>query len=328
MVTRPVTAEERNRRHMLDVAGLDWPALKEFLVSARQMQRLLDAPARGSDALRGIGVVTLFYEASTRTRISFETAAAALGARVTTMHVASSSVEKGESLADTVRTLGALGSQVIVLRHERAGAPWLAARYFGGSIINAGDGWHAHPTQALLDLYVLSHHLGDSDGSLAGRRIAIVGDLLHSRVARSNLHSLTAAGATVVLAGPASLTTGLAEHAASFSGGPGSAQLVTSIDEALSGADAVMALRIQRERLTGGELSSLEAYRTAWGLTEARLAALAPRALVLHPGPMNEGVEIDPAVADGPRSLVLEQVRAGIPIRMAVLERVVRAGRA
>jgi aspartate carbamoyltransferase catalytic subunit len=328
MVTQAVSVEERSRRHLLDVAGLDWRSLQTLLASAEKMQRLLDSRAGGGDALRGIGVTTLFYEPSTRTRISFEAAATALGARVTTFNVPTSSVGKGESLIDTVRTLEALRSHVIVLRHERAGAPWLAARHFGGSIVNAGDGWHAHPTQALLDLSVLSRHLGDSGGSLAGRRIAIVGDLLHSRVVRSNLHTLTAAGATVLLTGPASLTIGFAEHAASFRGTPGSVQLVGSIDEALHNADAVMALRIQRERLTPGELDSLEAYRAAWGLTEARLAALAPHALVLHPGPMNEGVEIDPDVADGPRSLVLEQVRAGIPMRMAVLAQVVAEARA
>ena len=327
MVTQAAPAEDLSRRHLLDVAGYEWSALQQLLASAAAMQQLLDSPRGGSDALRGVGVTTLFYEPSTRTRISFEAAAAALGARVTSFNVATSSVGKGESLVDTVRTLEALRTQVIVLRHERAGAPWLAARHFGGSIINAGDGWHAHPTQALLDLSVLSRHLGDREGSLTGRRIAIVGDLLHSRVVRSNLHTLTTAGATVMLTGPTSLTAGFAEHAASFRNVPGSVQLVGGIDEALSGADAVMALRIQRERLTPGELDSLEAYRAAWGITSDRLAALAPHALVLHPGPMNEGVEIDPDVADGPRSLVLEQVRAGIPMRMAVLQQVVSEAR-
>ena len=257
MFTQAAPAKERSRRHLLDVADLDWRSLQKLLASAEKMQRLLDSRAGGSDALRGVGVTTLFYEPSTRTRISFETAAAALGARVTTFSVATSSVGKGESLIDTVRTLEALRSQVIVLRHERAGAPWLAARHFGGSIVNAGDGWHAHPTQALLDLSVLSRHLGDRNGSLAGRRIAIVGDLLHSRVVRSNLHTLTTAGATVVLTGPASLTTGFADHAASFRKTSGSVHLVGSIDEALSGADAVMALRIQRERIELARCESL-----------------------------------------------------------------------
>ena len=328
MVTQVVADDGRSSRHLLDVAGLAWPALKELLDAAELAQQQFDSPAGGNGALRGIGVATLFYEPSTRTRISFEAAATALGARVTTVDVGTSSVGKGESLVDTVRTLEALRHQVIVLRHERAGAPWAAARHATGSIVNAGDGWHAHPTQALLDLSVLSRHLGDREGRLAGRRIAIVGDLLHSRVARSNLHTLTVAGATVVLAGPTSLTRGFAEHAASVVGESGRVEMAGSLDEALTGADAVMALRIQRERLTPGELDSLEEYRDTWGLTEARLAARAPHALVLHPGPMNEGVEIDPDVADGPQSLVLEQVRAGVPMRMAVLLRVVKAGRA
>jgi aspartate carbamoyltransferase catalytic subunit len=235
--------------------------------------------------------------------------------------VASSSVGKGESLVDTVKTLRALGSNVIVLRHERAGAPWLAARVFDGSILNAGDGWHAHPTQALLDLSVLLRNIGAKDGTLKGRRVAIIGDLLHSRVVRSNLHTLRAAGSEVRLAGPAALTRGFAE-AAERSGG---VRLCASLAEALEGADAVMALRIQRERLDGGEVSSFEAYREAWGLTEERIAAHATRGcMVLHPGPMNEGVEIDPDVADGPRSLILEQVAEGIPVRMAALWRTLR----
>jgi aspartate carbamoyltransferase catalytic subunit len=165
------------------------------------------------DALTGVNVTTLFYESSTRTRISFESAAKALGANVNSVAVASSSIGKGESLVDTVKTLRALGSNVIVLRHERAGAPWLAARVFDGSLLNAGDGWHAHPTQALLDLSVLVRHIGAKDGTLKGRRVAIIGDLLHSRVARSNLHTLRTAGAQVRLAGPAALTRGFASLA-------------------------------------------------------------------------------------------------------------------
>jgi aspartate carbamoyltransferase catalytic subunit len=235
--------------------------------------------------------------------------------------VASSSVGKGESIVDTVKTLRALGSNVIVLRHERAGAPWLAARVFDGSLLNAGDGWHAHPTQALLDLSVLVRHIGTKDGTLKGRRVAIVGDLLHSRVARSNLHTLRAAGAEVRLAGPAALTRGFALLAEQRDG----ITLCSSLAEALDGADAVMALRVQRERLDGGEVSSFEAYRQEWGLSEERIAAHAARGcVVLHPGPMNEGVEIHPDLADGPRSLILEQVSEGIPIRMAAIWKALR----
>jgi len=222
---------------------------------------------------------------------------------------------------DTVKTLRALGSNVIVLRHERAGAPWLAARVFDGSLLNAGDGWHAHPTQALLDLSVLVRHISAKDGTLKGRRVAIIGDLFHSRVARSNLHTLRAAGAEVRLAGPAALTRGFTSLAEQRGG----ITLCSSLNEALDGADAVMALRIQRERLDGGEVSSFEAYRQEWGLSEERVAAHAARGcVVLHPGPMNEGVEIHPDLADGPRSLILEQVSEGIPIRMAAIWKALR----
>ena len=308
-------------RHLLDVAGCSWSELTAFLGTTEAARAILRSPTGRSDALNGVQVTTLFYEASTRTRISFENAAKALGANVNSVAVASSSVGKGESLVDTVKTLRALGSNVIVLRHERAGAPWLAARVFDGSVLNAGDGWHAHPTQALLDLSVLVRHIGAKDGTLNGRRVAIIGDLLHSRVARSNLHTLRAAGAEVRLAGPAPLTRGFAELAEWSDG----VTLCSSLAEALEGADAVMALRIQHERLEGGEVSSLESYRTAWGLTEARIASTAAReCVVLHPGPMNEGVEIDPDVADGPRSLILEQVAEGIPVRMAALWRTLR----
>jgi len=307
-------------RHLLDVDGCAWPELQRRVALAAAMRTILAQPAGQSQLLAAFPVATLFYEDSTRTRLSFERAAAALGAPLLRFSVAGSSVSKGESLIDTVRTLGALGARVIVLRHQRAGAPWLAARVFDGSILNAGDGWHAHPTQALLDLAVLLRRVASSDGSLAGRRIVIVGDLLHSRVVRSNLHTLVAAGALVRLTGPETLVAGFAEHAATFAGRRGSVTLYSTLDAALEGADAVMALRIQRERLAGSAISSADHYRREWGITESRLAAsAAPGCVVLHPGPMNEGVEIDPDVADGPRSLVLEQVAEGVTTRMATL---------
>lgn len=328
-----VAGAPSDHRHLLDVAGLEWGQLRRMLDVAAQMRAILATPERRSDELRGRIVATLFYEASTRTRLSFEIAARALGADVLSFDVGTSSVGKGESLVDTVRTLRALGIDAVVLRHDRSGAPWLAARAFEGSIINAGDGRHAHPTQALLDLFALTQRIGAADGSLRGRRIAIVGDLLHSRVARSNLHALVAAGAEVRLSGPANLVEGFDLLAAALSREAierdgdrgGSARLVASLDEALDGVDAAMALRIQRERLEGGEVGSLEEYRRHWGLTEERLAAhAAPGALVMHPGPMNEGIEIDADVADGPRSIVLEQVAAGVAIRAAVLARAMR----
>ncbi len=226
-------------RHLLDVAGLDSHDLDLVMRTADEMRRILARPIPKVPALRGLSVTILFYEASTRTRVSFEVAAKNLSADVVNIAAASSSVAKGESLIDTVRTVEALGADVLVMRHGRSGAPDLAARVFGGHVINAGDGWHAHPTQALLDLYTLRDHL--PHGDLRGRKVVIVGDILHSRVARSNVWSLTTAGADVWLCGPATLLRGFEPLAAAL---PASRRLTvtTSIDAALAGADAVMAL--------------------------------------------------------------------------------------
>ena len=273
-------------------------------------------PAARRDTLRGVGVTILFYEASTRTRVSFEVAAKRLGADVVSVTAAASSVTKGESLIDTLRTLEALGARMLVLRHPTSGAPYLAARHFGGSILNGGDGWHGHPTQALLDLYTLRNVL--PGGSLAGRKVAIVGDLLHSRVARSNVWTLTAAGADVWVCGPAPLLHGYPAWAAAGAGGR-RFSATTDIDAALRDADVVMGLRIQKERMAAGLLPSLREYHDRFGLTRRRLEGTRPDVVVMHPGPMNEGVEIDPDVADGPGSVITTQVENGVAIRMAVL---------
>ncbi len=270
-----------------------------------------------SDALRGVGVTNLFYEASTRTRVSFEVAARHLSADVVNVSVTGSSIEKGESLLDTMRTLESLGARVLDIRHAVSGAPYLVAREFAGSVINAGDGRHAHPTQALLDLYTLRRHL--PNGSLRGRKVVILGDVLHSRVARSNLWTLTAAGADVWLCGPATLLRGFEAWAEAGVAGSRRFTVTTDVEAALKDADAVMALRLQQERMAAGLLPSLHEYAARFGLTRARLAKAAPGCLVLHPGPMNEGVEIAPDVAVGRRSLVREQVTNGVAIRMAVL---------
>ena len=272
--------------------------------------------------LRGVGVTTLFYEASTRTRVSFEVAAKLLGADVVNIAAGSSSVAKGESLLDTMRTLEALGARMLVIRHATSGAPYLVARHFGGSVLNAGDGRHAHPTQALLDLYTLWRHFGAGRPGpfLAGRKIVILGDALHSRVARSNLWTLTAAGAEVWVCGPATLLDGFEAWAAAGVGGQRPFRVTTDLVAAVRDADAVMALRLQRERMAAGLLPSLAEYAARFGLTRERLALAAQGAVVLHPGPMNEGLEIAPDVANGPQSLVTEQVSNGIAVRMAVLE--------
>jgi aspartate carbamoyltransferase catalytic subunit len=288
------------------------------------MREVLARPIPKVPALRGRSVTILFYEASTRTRVSFEVAAKNLSADVVNIAAATSSVAKGESLVDTVRTVEALGADILVMRHSVSGAPWLAAETFGGSVVNAGDGWHAHPTQALLDLYTMRQRV--PGGSVAGRKVVILGDILHSRVARSNLWSLTAAGANVWVCGPTTLLRGFERWAAVGAAGR-RFHVTSSVDEALREADVVMALRIQRERMASGLLPSLREYAARFGLTSERLALARPDAIVLHPGPMNEGVEIAPDVAAGPHSVITDQVANGVAIRMALLYLLAAASR-
>jgi aspartate carbamoyltransferase catalytic subunit len=317
-------------RHLLDVDGLSGAELELIMRTTDAMREVLARPIAKVPALRGRQVTILFYEASTRTRVSFEVAAKNLSADVVNIAAASSSVAKGESLVDTVRTVEALGAQMLVVRHPVSGAPYLAAEVFGGSVLNGGDGWHAHPTQALLDLYTMRERLGVANGSerpagatveglLAGRKIVILGDLLHSRVARSNIWTLTAAGADLWLCGPATLLRGFEAWAARSAVAGRRFQVTTSVDEALRGADVVMALRIQRERMAAGLLPSLREYAARYGLSRERLALARPGALVMHPGPMNEGVEIAPDVAAGVQSVITDQVTNGVAVRMAVL---------
>jgi aspartate carbamoyltransferase catalytic subunit len=252
--------------------------------------------------------------------VSFEVAAKNLSAEVVNIAAATSSVTKGESLVDTVRTVEALGAQMLVIRHAVSGAPYLAAETFSGSVLNGGDGWHAHPTQALLDLYTLRSRLpGGPGASLDGRKIVILGDILHSRVARSNIWTLTAAGADLWLCGPSTLLRGFDAWAVRGAADGRRFHVTSSIAEALRDADAVMALRIQKERMAAGLLPSLREYAARYGLTRERLALARPDAVVLHPGPMNEGVEIAPDVAAGTQSLIEEQVRNGVAVRMALL---------
>ena len=293
-------------RHLLDIDGLARDHLERMLDLAVEMRTAL-VERRHRSLLDGLTVGLAFYEASTRTRVSFELAARALGATVVDLSVVGSSVAKGESLVDTLRTLERTGVTVAVMRHSAAGAPYLAARATGLRIVNAGDGMHAHPTQALLDALTLR----DALGSLHGRTVAIVGDLAHSRVARSNLHAFVTLGARVRIAGPPAWVRALAWR-------PG-VTLVPTLDEALDGADAVMTLRVQLERAAGGGVPSVAEYRRRWGLDEERLRRAAPDAPILHPGPTNEGVELTAALANGRRSLIGRQVENGVPVRMAVL---------
>ncbi len=304
-------------RHLLDVDGLSADEIDLVMRTTDAMREVLARPIAKVPALRGRQVTILFYEASTRTRVSFEVAAKNLSADVVNIAAASSSVSKGESLVDTVRTVEALGAQMLVMRHSVSGAPYLAAEIFGGSVLNGGDGWHAHPTQALLDLYTMRERL--PGGSLAGRKVVILGDLLHSRVARSNIWTLTAAGADLWLCGPATLVRGFEAWAGRGAAAGRRFHVTTSVDEALRDADVVMALRIQRERMASGLLPSMREYAARYGLTRERLALAQPGALVMHPGPMNEGVEIAPDVAAGVQSVITEQVTNGVAVRMALL---------
>jgi aspartate carbamoyltransferase catalytic subunit len=310
-------------RHLLDTDIMTWPQIELVLDTARHMAEIVAGTRPRSTALRGVGVTNLFYEASTRTRVSFETAAKYLSADVVNVAVSGSSIEKGESLLDTMRTLEALGAKVLVMRHASSGAPYLVAREFRGGVVNAGDGRHAHPTQALLDLLTLIRNV--PGGSLRGRKIVILGAVLHSRVARSNLWTLTAAGADVWVCGPPTLLRGFEAWAAAGVGGERRFTVTTDVEAAVRDASAVMALRIQKERMAAGLLPSLHEYAARFGLTAERLAMAAGGCLVLHPGPLNEGVEIAPDVASGPQSLVTEQVATGVAIRMAVLSLVASA---
>ena len=350
VVDRPPAAGSWRHRHLLDVDVLSWADTELVLRTTDAMREVLARPIAKVPALRGTNVTILFYEASTRTRVSFEVAAKNLSADVVNIAAASSSVSKGESLIDTVKTVEALGARMLVMRHATSGAPYLAAQHFGGHVLNGGDGWHAHPTQALLDLYTIREALVHGPGAggagvgtagaggavpldgrfLRGRKVVILGDILHSRVARSNIWTLTAAGADLWLCGPATLLRGFEAWARHGAGGPagiGHRFTVTSdVSAALRDADVVMALRIQRERMEGGLLPSLREYGARFGLTNARLGAAKPAAVVMHPGPMNEGVEIAADVASGPHSVITDQVTNGVAVRMALLYLLAGAG--
>lgn len=304
--SNPAEAGRWPHRHLLDVDQLTREELERCLDLAVVM-RERRARREPQDLLHGEVVGLVFCEPSTRTRVSFELAAEALGAQVVELPIDVSSVTKGESLLDTLRTLERTGVTTVILRHSMSGAPYLAARSVAVRIVNAGDGLHAHPTQALLDALTLR----DALGTLEGRRIAIVGDIAHSRVARSNLHSLTALGASVCLAGPPAWVRG-------FEGWPG-VSVAHRIEEALADADAVMTLRVQLERDSGGGVPSLREYTTRWGLDTRRLEHARSDAPVLHPGPTNEGVEISAELAASERSLIGAQVVNGVAMRMAVL---------
>lgn len=304
----PKPAAVWRHRHVLDVDDFSPEEFELVFSTARAMKEVLSRPIKRVPALRGKTVITLFYEASTRTRLSFELAAKNLGADAANISAPASSVVKGESLLDTISTLEALGADIIVMRHPHSGAPETAAKQAKAVIINAGDGWHAHPTQALLDIFTILEH----KEKLAGLKIAIIGDILHSRVARSNIWGMTRLGAKVTLCGPPTL---LPDELAELP----QVSLEHNIERALEGADVAMALRLQKERQQGGLLPSIEEYVKLYQLTEKRLAKANPEALVMHPGPVNEDIEIASAIVRGPRSVITQQVSNGVAVRMALL---------
>jgi aspartate carbamoyltransferase catalytic subunit len=293
-------------RHLLGIELLAASEIQTILDTAEALREILDRPIKKVPALRGKTVVNLFYEASTRTRSSFEIAERVLSADSLSIAAAASSATKGETLLDTARNLEAMNPDMVIVRHASSGAPHLLAKHCRFSVVNAGDGAHEHPTQALLDALTIRQ----KKGRLHGLKVAIVGDILHSRVARSNLWLLSKLGAKAVLAGPPTLVP---------PGLEGLARVTHSIDEAVEGADVIMMLRIQLERMAGGFFPTTREYHKRYGLTEERVRRAKKDVLVMHPGPMNRGVEIASEVADGPYSVILEQVTNGVAVRMAVL---------
>lgn len=295
------------RRHLLGLEGVSAEEITFLLDTAESFKEVSEREIKKVPTLRGRTVVNLFYENSTRTRTSFEIAAKRLSADTINLSASSSSAQKGETLTDTARNLAAMRPDAIIVRHPSAGAPHLLARHVDCPIINGGDGAHEHPTQALLDLLTIRSH----KGQLAGLTVAIVGDLLHSRVARSNLFGLRTMGARVRFVGPPTL---VPPHFAELG-----AELVNDLHEGLRDADVIMMLRIQRERMNGRYFSSLDEYSRLYCLSVEAVAKARKDVIILHPGPMNRGVEISSTVADGPYSVIMDQVTNGVAVRMAAL---------
>ncbi len=301
-------------RHFIDIADHDASELSAVLDLAEQFSTVLSRDVPKVPALRGRTIVLAFFEDSTRTRTSFDLAARRLSADVVNFAAGSSSLKKGESLRDTIETIAAMGIDGLVVRHASSGAAAQIRQWTDASVINAGDGWHQHPTQAMLDSFTIRRRLG----SIEGRHILICGDIQHSRVARSDVAAFTALGARVTLVAPRTLLPPTLE------GWP--VDVASSLDDVIGDVDVAYFLRIQKERMSQALLPSDREYRECYGLTLERAKALRPDALIMHPGPMNRGVEIDPAVADDPRSAVLDQVANGVAVRMAILYSVLGPG--
>ena len=302
-------------RHLLAIDDLTRDDLEEILDVTDAMVEVSGRAIPKVPALRGRTVVSLFYEDSTRTRLSFDSAAKRLSADTMSFGVSSSSVSKGESIRETVETIEAMGMDAIIVRHRSSGVPAQIAGWTEAAVVNAGDGWHQHPTQALLDAYTIRRHLG----SLEGRRIAIVGDIVHSRVARSNVEAFTRLGASVVLVAPSTLLPSTVA--------PWDVEVTDDLDAVLPELDVCYLLRMQRERTTEALVPSLREYTARFGLDARRADRLAPGSIIMHPGPMNRGVEIAGDVAERPGAVVTEQVANGVAVRMAVLFLLLGPGR-
>ncbi len=302
------------KKDLLDIESLSAEEIALLLDTATSFKEIGTRAIKKVPTLRGRTVVNLFYEPSTRTRVSFEIAAKRLSADAVNVSVSGSSVSKGETLLDTVRNLQAMAPDVLVMRHPASGAPYFVARRLEAAVVNAGDGMHEHPTQALLDAFTIR----ERKGTLRGLKIAIVGDLLHSRVFRSNVRLLTRMGSAVAVAGPPTLVPPEVEKLG--------VEVAPSIEDALAGADVVMMLRVQKERMQGAYFPSVREYFRLFALTRARIERARKDVIILHPGPINRGLEIESAVADGPYSLILEQVTNGVAVRMAVLYLLTGAG--
>ena len=298
---------ELRRKDLLGIADLSPEEIQVILETASSLKEISERSIKKVPTLRGKMMMTVFYEPSTRTRTSFEIAAKRLSADIQSLTVAASSAVKGETLADTAYNLEAMRPDLLVIRHQASGAPHFLARKLKCGVINAGDGLHEHPTQALLDMLTVQ----EAKGRLDGLKIAIIGDIAHSRVARSNIHGFTKMGAEVVVTGPATMLPPYLDTLG--------ARVVRSVDEAVKGVDVIMMLRLQLERMGQMYLSTLREYAVHFGLALRHLELAKEDAIIMHPGPLNRGVEISPEVADGPHSVILEQVTNGVAVRMAVL---------
>ena len=296
-----------HRKHLLDIESLTAGEITAVLDTAREFKAVGERDIKKVPALQGKTIVNFFVEPSTRTRVSFELSAKRLSADIINFAADASSFQKGESLKDTARTLEALNTDIIIIRHKAAGAPHFLSRFLNAHVINAGDGAHEHPTQALLDVFTIR----EKKGAIDGLNVTILGDILYSRVARSNIWALRKLGANVTLCGPSTLVPRVFEQMG--------CRVTYDLDEALSSADVINLLRIQHERQRKTMFPSIGEYASLFGLTRARLAKTKPDALIMHPGPMNRGVEIESEIADGDRAVILEQVTNGIAVRMAAL---------